>query len=367
MSQPATVTPGMPSYMEVIFLDVGHGCCTVVVTPHRRRVVLVDCNAGAGPGTIRYLAESDLPLPDVICISHLHEDHAAGFASIFRHLIERGTSVERVYTNYVGTTTRKRGMEGGQAVVQQLRDLLDEQVDRLRDFRSDEVSYELDGVTLTILHPGKFDLQEHQDRDDMLNELSGVLRVTYGNASVLLPGDIEGWAASCLLAERDAPELRSQLLLFPHHGAGWQHTTPARAPATKHGRRLQSPMAFVTAVAPTWTVLSVGSDNDGRWSTYGHPCQRVLDLLRAWHREHGGGFVCTEVTARCDGNLAEPAQIVSPRGPRRVRCGGNTRFFLGTDGSVTMDNPLRSEWQRVVEGLPHPQCRNAGYLGVASK
>ena len=344
--------------MEVVFLDVGHGCCTVVVTPHQRRVVLVDCNVGAGPRTIRYLAENRLPLPDVICISHLHDDHVAGFAAIFRHLIEKEICVERVYTNYVGHTTRKRGREGGQAVVQQLRDLLDEQEDRLRDFRSDEASYELDGVTLTVLHPGKFDLQEHQDRDDMLNELSGVLRLTYGKASVLLPGDIEGWAASCLLAKRDWAEMRSQLLLFPHHGGGWEHTGPAGAPATKHGRELASPMAFVKAVAPAWTVLSVGSDNDGSWSSYGHPRQSVLELLRGWHRENGGGFVCTEVTARCDGAIAESARIVSPAGPLRVRCGGSIRFFLGTDGSVTMDAPLQSEWQRVVQRLPHPQCRS---------
>ncbi len=84
MSQSDTAECQKPPDMKVAFLDVGHGCCTVIVTPHRRRVVLVDCNAGAGPRTISYLNENGLPLPDIMYISHMHDDHVAGFANIFR-------------------------------------------------------------------------------------------------------------------------------------------------------------------------------------------------------------------------------------------------------------------------------------------
>ena len=268
-------------------------------------------------------------------------------------MINRDIAVEKVYTNYVGYTSRR----GGQAVVDQLRDLLDGQDDRLRDFRSDEAPYELDGITLTVLHPGKFDLNEHQDRDDMLNDLSGVLQVSYGESSVLLPGDIEGWAASYLLSCKPA-ELDAQLMLFPHHGAGWKHTTPAGKPRTQHNLTIVSPSEFIKAVAPTWTVLSVGSDNDGSWSTYGHPAQAMLDLLREWHRGNGGGFVCTEVTRRCDSTVCEDAQTDSGGGAVRVPCGGSIRFNLGPDGAVSIDPAIQSEWERVVEGLPHPQCRS---------
>jgi len=343
--------------MEVAFLDVGHGCCTVIVTPHERRVVLVDCNAGAGPGTMRYLEESRLPPPAVICISHLHDDHVAGFADIFQHLIERDFFVERVYTNYVGHTGHKRSKEGGQAVVQKLRDLLDGDQDRKRDFRSAEAPYDLDGITLTVLHPGKFDLEEHQNRDDMLNDLSGVLQVDYGNSSVLLPGDIGGWAASCLLSRYEPAILGAQLMLFPHHGAGWEHSTPSGDPRTQHGQAIVPPIHFIKAVAPTWTVLSVGSDNDGSWATYEHPRQGVMNLLREWHGSTDGGFVCTEITRRCDNAVCNHREAVSNDGPVRVPCGGSIRFYLDTDGSVTMDPTIQSDWQRVVDGLPHPQCR----------
>ncbi len=356
MTQSRIGTCDRQAHMEVVFLDVGHGCCTIVVTPRERRVVLVDCSAGAGPRTIRYLDARALRSPDVICISHLHDDHVAGFANIFLHLIQSERHVERVYTNYVGSTSRKGSSNGGQAVVQQLRDLLDGEDERLRDFRSDEASYELDGVILTVLHPSKFDLHEHQDRDDMLNNLSGVLRLDYGKSSVLLPGDIEGWAASRLVSQ-EPPRLNASLMLFPHHGAGWDHLTPSGAKKRQHEQEIVSPSDFIRAVGPSWTVLSVGSDNAGNWEHYGHPRQPVLDLLRHHHAGRGG-FACTEVTPRCDDDARPHVQDASSRVPVAVPCGGSIGFDLGADGSVVMHPRIQQEWQSVVDKLPHPQCRS---------
>ena len=353
MSETVAAIPQQQLRMEVIFLDVGHGCCTIIVTPREHRVILVDCNAGAGPKTIRYLDDRDLPSPDVICISHLHDDHVAGFADIFRHFVEMKSYVERVYTNYVGHASHNRSLQGGQAVVQQLRDLLDGQEDRLRDFRSDEASCELDGVTFSVLHPSKFDLHDHHDRDNMLNNLSGVLRLDYGKSSVLLPGDIEGWAASSLLSREVRSRLNASLMLFPHHGAGWEHLTPTGGTKTEYRQEIVPPIEFIRAVAPTWTILSVGSDNG-----YEHPNQATLDLLREWHQGGGGGFACTEVTPRCDGALCTRAQAISATGPVAVPCGGNISFKLGIDGSVVMDPAIQSEWQQVVDQLAHPQCRS---------
>lgn len=308
---------------------------------------------------MRYLNESRLSLPHIICISHLHDDHVAGFASIFRHLIQRDNYVDRVYTNYAGHTSRKRSKEGGHAVVQQLRDLLDDQQHRLRDFCSDEAPFELDGVTLNVLHPDKFDLNEHQDRDDMLNNLSGVLRVDYGESSVLLPGDIEGWGASRLLLRHGSGALRASLILFPHHGAEWEHLTPTGAVAVQHGQQIFSTNAFIEAVAPTWTVLSVGTDNDGHWAQYRHPRQSVLESLREWHDAKGAGFVCTEVTPRCDADVCSRMPTTSDDRPVGVPCGGTIRFRLDTSGGIMMDRAIQADWQHVVDELPQPQCRFA--------
>ena len=191
----------------------------------------------------------------------------------------------------------------------------------------------------------------------MLNNLSGVLRVDYGKSSVLLPGDIEGWAATSLLSHPGSSALNASLLLFPHHGGGWAHLTSSGATKTQYGQTIVSPVDFITAIAPTWTVLSVASDNGGNWPTYGHPGQDILNHLRQWHRNAGGGFVCTEVTPRCDGAICANAQAAPAAGHIAVPCGGSIHFDLSVDGSVVMHPAIHAEWQHVVDGLPHPQCR----------
>jgi len=344
---------GGTPFLEVVFFDVGHGCCTAVVTPYERRVVLVDCNAGSGPATLSYL-EEHLSLPHVVFVSHLHQDHIAGFADIFRYLIEQDWHVDRVYANYAGHTGQKRSRYGGQAAVQQLRDLLDGDDARLRDFRVDEPSHVLDHVCLTVLHPDKFDLHTHQDRDEMANDLSGVLRVSFGKSSVVLPGDIQGWGASRLLARWQAADLQCSLLLFPHHGAGWEAEKDGR-PITRHGEALSSTATFLEAAAPKWSVLSVGSDNDGNWDTYRHPRQPVFDLLRKWHNQHGEGFICTEATRRCSPDLPRAASSTGFTCVR-VPCGGCIRFLLSLDGTVAMHPTTYRDWRKAVNGVPRPQC-----------
>jgi len=333
--------------LEVVFLDVGHGFCTILITPGERRVVMVDCKAGAGPSAIGYLRDHDLDYPTAVYVSHLHDDHIAGFADVFRHLIEHDVPVERVYLNFVGKTTRKRGEHGGQAVLDQLEDLLDGDDTRRHQFVSKEADFKLDGVSFSHLHPTDFDLR-HQDRANMLNDLSGVLRVEFGRASVLLPGDIQAWGASCLVSRSKDNDPKSRILLFPHHGAGWEWSGPSGNRVRSHKQDLVSPDEFVGSVSPAWTVISVGWDNDGNWPEWGHPSEEVLQILRQWHASGCGGLICTEATRRCD---PDPGV-----GTCRGRCGGNIRLHLYNDGRVEMPGPEHATWQNQVRRWRHPQC-----------
>ena len=338
--------------MEVIFLDVGHGCCTIIVTPTARSVIMVDCKSGEGPTALDYLRRNGLGDPTAFFISHLHDDHVAGFADIFSKLTEKNTRVERVYSNCVGRTTRKRSRFGGQAVVDQMRDLLDDDQERLPPFCSAELPWSRDEITFSILHPDRFDLNQHQDREEMLNELSGVLRIEYGKASVLLSGDIQGWAVSRLI-HRSAASLRSSLLLFPHHGAAWDHCDSEGRSVVVMGEKVESPDALVHAVAPMWTVLSVGTDNDGHWDQWQHPSLETFECLRRRHgtgKERSKGFACTEATPHCDMAIS-----CSPG-----RCGGNLRFRLYENGCVELADPEYESWQEVVSFLTTPQCRKPG-------
>lgn len=102
-------------------------------------------------------------------------------------------------------------------------------------------SVDIDGVRVDILHPlggpwgGSF--PEFGENDNSL-----VLRLTHGNITVLLTGDIEHEGEALLLAR--GWDVSANLLKAPHHGS-----------------RTSSTQAFVDAVNPDHVVLCIGENN----------------------------------------------------------------------------------------------------------
>ena len=89
------------------------------------------------------------------------------------------------------------------------------------------------------------------------NNASVVLKVTYGEFSLLLTGDAELREESYLL--RWGERIRAKVLKLGHHGAS--------SSSSPH---------FLEAVHPEVAVISVGAYNP-----FGHPSPEVLDRLRA--------------------------------------------------------------------------------------
>jgi len=104
-------------------------------------------------------------------------------------------------------------------------------------------AWEWDGVRFEFLHPSGGDAARRNDR-------SCVLRIAAGGRAVLLTGDIERAAE----AELTKKEIRSDVLLVPHHGS-----------------RTSSTAEFISAVSPGWAVVPVGYR-----SRFGHPNAEVL-------------------------------------------------------------------------------------------
>jgi competence protein ComEC len=103
-----------------------------------------------------------------------------------------------------------------------------------------------DGVQIEVLHPGVVPASER------FNDHSVVLRVTLGEISFLLTGDIEAGVEQGLVAHSSA--LAATVLKVPHHGGD-----------------TSSSQAFLEAVDPQVAVISVGADN-----RFGHPAPEVL-------------------------------------------------------------------------------------------
>jgi competence protein ComEC len=89
------------------------------------------------------------------------------------------------------------------------------------------------------------------------NNDSLVLRLRYGNRSLLLPGDAEKQVEQELLTENRADSLRADVLKVGHHGSK-NSTTPE----------------FLAAMQPLVAIISSGEGNP-----YGHPSPETLERL----------------------------------------------------------------------------------------
>lgn len=107
-------------------------------------------------------------------------------------------------------------------------------------------SWTWDGVRFSMLHPGKLSVRQR-------NDASCVLRVTAGDHTVLLTGDIEKGAEHELL-RRIPDQLDADILVAPHHGSNTSSTG-----------------AFIDAVSPDIVLFPVGYRNRFRF-----PHQKVI-------------------------------------------------------------------------------------------
>jgi competence protein ComEC len=228
----------LPGAFEVLALDVGQG--TAVLLRTSGHALLFD----AGP---RYSVDSDaghrvlLPLLqalqtrlDTVVLSHRDSDHVGGAAAVLAMQPQ---------------ALLLSSLEAGHPlqVAQESKQLAQRCVAGQR--------WHWDGVWFEVLHPTQ------QDYTSALkpNAVSCVLRVSNGQQSVLLTGDIEKAQEAGLLQRN--PALQADVLLVAHHGS-----------------KTSSSEAFLDAVRPRIALVQSGYRN-----RFGHPAAQVVQRFVARH------------------------------------------------------------------------------------
>ncbi len=230
---------GGSGLFELHLLDVGQGDAIAMRTPHGQWV-LVDAGRrwdGGDAGqrvVVPYIQRQGGPVV-AFFLSHAHDDHVGGAASVLRAL----HPARWWEPAYVTASSAYRSS---------LAELQRQHIPWQRVHPGD--SLRLDGVRFEILAPDSAWTAAQHDA----NETSVILRVQYQETVFLLTGDAEANEEAWLLEHSPPERLRANVLKLGHHGS-----------------RTSSTAAFLDAVQPSLGIVSVGEGN-----RYGHPAPEIL-------------------------------------------------------------------------------------------
>ncbi len=222
--------------LHVWFLDVGQGDAILIRAPDGRQI-LVD----GGPSPAALLDELGEVLPfwdrslDLVVLTHGDADHVTGLVP----LLER-----------YGVTTAVDGAQpGDRESTAWLAAIEAAGIPRVTATRGTRLA--AGAMVLTVLSPDARSIEGAWSSNDG----SLVLRLDYGETSVLLTGDAEEAAEQAMMAA--GLPLNVDVLKVGHHGSAASTST-----------------AFLARVAPQVAVISVGAEN-----RFGHPSPEVLARL----------------------------------------------------------------------------------------
>ena len=229
----------LPRPAEVHFIDVGQGDAALIITPHRR-AVLVDTGGTAGDASrfdigervvAPYLKHQGVTELDFLILTHGHQDHAGGAAAMAATIVVKNIMIApEKFSDSIRALLRHRNSgtvipaSSGQTIL-------------------------IDGVTISIIHAAAAVNQQRRS-----NETSSLIRVAYGGHSFLLTGDLEQRQELQAVTQGFAP---ATVLKVAHHGA-----------------RTSSSPQFLQMAKPQYAVISVGANN-----RFGHPHNDVLQRL----------------------------------------------------------------------------------------
>lgn len=320
----ATVPPSGDGLM-VHFVDVGQADC-ILIECGSEFAIIDGGNKDDGQLVVSYLEQQGVQELSAVICTHAHEDHVGGLPSVL--------SVYPTAAVYAPTRTYSSNI---------FDDFL-----YYTDQQRLEVTIPAPGDTLTVGDAVLTVLGPVQSYAET-NDTSIVVRLDYGDTSILFTGDMEVAAENDMLDywSGNSDIFHVDVLKVGHHGSD-----------TSTGYR------FLYEVDPTYGVIPVGKDN-----SYGHPHAEPLSRLRdagvtLLRTDELGHILAVsdgkEITFTWGNQTAQP-EAVEPAEPQVFIGNKNSKKLHSEDcGSLPGENNrvyFDSYQQAIAEGYePHGTC-----------
>lgn len=321
----------------IAILDVGHGNCAVLRDADE--TIVIDCGAKSS-GLLEFLVKEEIKVVDKLFISHSDHDHIGGLLG----LLSTGEfNIKEVTVNSDAT----KGSDLWNDLLYQLDELNElgqtkfyTGLSRSKDFvKCGSIEVEITGPTPYLVGKGVGGL-DTKERTINSNSLSASFNIFWQKNSVAyLAGDIDQIGLDDLL--RHEPNIKSQVLVFPHHGG-------------KAGNANQVTFAETLCdhVSPQTVLFSIGRNK------FENPRPDIVEAIR--NKIKNVRISCTQLSKKCAEkiNVRSTTQLVDmfSRGREDYYCCSGT-FVIKLEDSVTHFPALDKHIAFIKTAANNPLCQ----------
>lgn len=235
--------------MYINFIDVSQGDACLI--RQKTKVILID-GGGANNQNNNYNVGKSILMPyllarkiktiDYMIFSHFDNDHCQGLLYVLENLKVKSVLIGEQYEEYQN--------------YQKLKEVAKRKSIKIYTLKKGDSLKLTKNLKIEVLWPKK----EEMISENSINNNSLVLKITFGNFSILFTGDIEKVAEEKILKEYEGKQklLQSTILKVAHHGS-----------------KTSSIKEFIQKVNPKCALIGVGKDNK-----FGHPSNITLETLK---------------------------------------------------------------------------------------
>ena len=247
------------SDFAVYYLDAGQSDCTIVICDDK--VLMIDCGTYNQLNRIRQSIHTlEIDEIDYMLITHQHDDHMGSAVDLISNLTVKNFIMPRLAESNNVTSKTYNVL---------INTLNSKNINKIP--AQDCKSFMLGDALVEILSP--------VTQSNNLNNMSVVLKITYGNTEFLFQGDAESKIENDLL--RSDFDIDVDVLKVDHHGS-----------------KTSSTDKYLDFTSPQIAIFSSGYGNN-----YGHPNGTILERFEQKGITAFSTFLNGDITVSSDGKI----------------------------------------------------------------